>query len=835
MCKPLPRLPLFCLAFLTIIGGAPIDARSQTVRGVVTDAETGEPLERANVHVEGTYRGTTTNDRGRYRIEVDSLPATLVVRYIGYETVGRRLTPDSEVRQDFVLSPSAVELDQVVVTDDRNPGRSIMKKVIEQKQTWWDSLRTYQVTAHSRYTVSNDTSIVAIFETQAKTYWDRERGRREVVQSKRRTRNMDFVAGAPPAAASVLNLYRDNVEIAGTSLRGVTHPQALDHYSFVLDTTRVLGGQRVYDIRVEPQSHLTSAFRGQVSILDSTYAMIEARLRPAQSLRLPRIVEEKSLLYEQKFSNFGGPYWLPVDFRREEMYKPELSALLTFPRLYLTQVSRFGAYNVNVSLPDSLYRPDANVIAEPAGLNWSEPRPDSLARDSLAGSGPFVPLSDEEERAYAEIDSSDSVVDAFEPGGLLSGLLDLRAMEGGLSLDSGEPDADSSEGGDSGGMWSSIDVSWPTPTLWYNRVEGSHVGGTIQVGLGDGLTVRGRGGHSFNVDGPVRWSYGAGANVDVSTTWVETLSVEYRYGVDRRYESDARLFPPLTRGINSLWTLSGEPDYYDYFGNERVHIGLSGRLPGLGANARFEVRNERQFSVLDRTDFDLFGRDVRQPANPPIDRGILRSAALQLQWGDGPGLLGVLPVNRIQVDAEHSLGAFDSDFDFTRVEVAADARVETFFRRRLLPMTLDLRMEAASTVGTLPLQRFGVVEASPLPYTPFGSLRTLDDRPYQGSEHAALFWEHNFRTIPFEWLGLFGVADRHIEVLLHGGHGRTWMDHERIQSLRRRGTVLRTSDGFHHEMGFSINGLLRDLIRLDFTARLDRSAYSVGVSLLRFI
>lgn len=43
----------------------------------------------------------------------------------------------------------------------------------------------------------------------------------------------------------------------------------------------------------------------------------------------------------------------------------------------------------------------------------------------------------------------------------------------------------------------------------------------------------------------------------------------------------------------------------------------------------------------------------------------------------------------------------------------------------------------------------------------------------RGQEHAAFFREHNFGTVPFEWLGLYGIADRHIELIVHGGSGRT--------------------------------------------------------------
>ena len=148
--------------------------------------------------------------------------------------------------------------------------------------------------------------------------------------------------------------------------------------------------------------------------------------------------------------------------------------------------------------------------------------------------------------------------------------------------------------------------------------------------------------------------------------------------------------------------------------------------------------------------------------------------------------------------------------------------------------TLDLRLDAGMSLGTPPLQRFGVAEASPLPYTPFGALRTLDDRPHQGEHHVAFFWEHNFRTIPFELIGWQALVDQDIGLIVHGGHGRTWIGDDAQQRLRRRGVFLRTTDGFHHELGLSVNGLLYDSLRLDLTKRLDAPSFSVGVSVLRF-
>ncbi len=832
------RLPLLTCAvlLLTVLGG-PAHAQ-RTIDGRVTDADTGTPLPQANLQIEGTYTGTITNAEGRYSLTLDSLPVTVRVRYIGYETAELRITEDAERRQDVALAPSTVELDEVVVTGSENPGRDIMRKVIERKQTWWDSLRTYQVDAYSRYTLSNDSGIVSIYETQTRAFWDRDRGMREVVLSRRKTQNLGMIDEAMPAASTVLNLYQDNVSVAGSELMGVTHPDALDRYVFTLDSIRARNGQKVYDIRVEPTSRLASAFVGRVSVLDSAYAMIEADLRPAESLRLPRVVKNRSVAFEQQFSNFGGPFWLPVDFRAERSFELAFSAFLTIPRIRVDQVSRLSGYEVNGPLPDSLFERDAGRIVERGRIDAATR--DTVVVDSLGRDGPYVPLSGEEERAYARRDSAQSLGEAFQPGGLVGSLLDLQASDDEITVGTDE-DSTATDSTSTSEARSVVDLQWPQPHLWYNRVEGPHVGGKMTVTLGETVELEGRGGHGFFLDGPPRWSYGGAVETRLPTEALDRFRVSYRYGVEPRYEADARLFPPLTRGLNSLWTLFGEPDYYDYFGNERLRVGLSGSVSDLDVEGRLQFRAERHVSVTEVSDYTVLGRttflgrDARQPPNPPIDEGQLRSFDLQLTWGDDAGPRGILPINRVEVGVEHSGEWLGSDFGFTQGEIGIDTRVETFFRRRLLPTTLDLRVEAGGALGTLPLQRFGVIEASPLPYTPFGALRTLDDRPYQGSEYAGLFWEHNFRTVPFEALGLYGLADRHIELILHGGHGRTWIDDDRAAALRQRGIFLHSTDRFHHELGLSVNGLLRDLLRVDVTTRLDRRAVSIGVSVLRFI
>ena len=110
----------------------------------------------------------------------------------------------------------------------------------------------------------------------------------------------------------------------------------------------------------------------------------------------------------------------------------------------------------------------------------------------------------------------------------------------------------------------------------------------------------------------------------------------------------------------------------------------------------------------------------------------------------------------------------------------------------------------------------------------FGGFRTRVERPYEGEKVLGMFWEHNFRTVPFELIGWRWAAERNIGLIVHGGHGRTWFADRMLLDYAPQYT-----DGFHHEIGVSINGLF-DLFRLDFTKRLDAPGFFVSVGFVRF-
>lgn len=89
-------------------------AQEKMVQGTVTDANTGETLPGANVTVEGTQIGTTTDGEGQYQVEVPGPDATLVFSFIGYQE--QRVEVGEQTEIDVTLREEVGQLDEVVVT-----------------------------------------------------------------------------------------------------------------------------------------------------------------------------------------------------------------------------------------------------------------------------------------------------------------------------------------------------------------------------------------------------------------------------------------------------------------------------------------------------------------------------------------------------------------------------------------------------------------------------------------------------------------------------------------------------------------------------------------------
>lgn len=107
----LMRKLTFLMACLLLIGVGLVNAQSRTVSGRVLSAEDNEPVIGASVMIKGTSTGTVTGVNGEFSISVTDKSKTLVVSFVGMQTVEVEAKPNMNI----VLKPSIESLDEVVV------------------------------------------------------------------------------------------------------------------------------------------------------------------------------------------------------------------------------------------------------------------------------------------------------------------------------------------------------------------------------------------------------------------------------------------------------------------------------------------------------------------------------------------------------------------------------------------------------------------------------------------------------------------------------------------------------------------------------------------------
>ena len=118
--KKMQRRSLFILISLILLTFNGFAQQSGQVNGIVRDAETNETLVGVSVYVENLKAGASTDERGRYTLELPFGDHKLRVSYVGYATIEKRVTIGSKpVVLNMKLEPETETLSEVEVTSER--------------------------------------------------------------------------------------------------------------------------------------------------------------------------------------------------------------------------------------------------------------------------------------------------------------------------------------------------------------------------------------------------------------------------------------------------------------------------------------------------------------------------------------------------------------------------------------------------------------------------------------------------------------------------------------------------------------------------------------------
>jgi hypothetical protein len=104
-------------------------AQSFTLTGKVLD-KAGAGIPFANIYMKSTMLGASTDDNGQFSFNVSKLPDSLIVTELGFKPYIKYITTPSTDALTIQLEDNTLTLQEVEVMGYRDPGKSLMKKVI---------------------------------------------------------------------------------------------------------------------------------------------------------------------------------------------------------------------------------------------------------------------------------------------------------------------------------------------------------------------------------------------------------------------------------------------------------------------------------------------------------------------------------------------------------------------------------------------------------------------------------------------------------------------------------------------------------------------------------
>lgn len=122
---------LFALLFISQVLGA----SNGTIKGILQDAATKEPLAFASVSVKGTTQGVNTDLDGFFTIEVPEGKQILTFNYVGYTSVDKSIViqADETIELTIDLISESVQLEGVVVQATRSKSREATLLIEQQR------------------------------------------------------------------------------------------------------------------------------------------------------------------------------------------------------------------------------------------------------------------------------------------------------------------------------------------------------------------------------------------------------------------------------------------------------------------------------------------------------------------------------------------------------------------------------------------------------------------------------------------------------------------------------------------------------------------------------
>lgn len=268
------------------------------IKGTITD-EKGNPLPFVSVFEENTYVGTTSNEQGKYQLNVKEPGKNKILfQYLGFKTQKLTVSSDSKtITLDVKMFEESFTLNEVVIDPKNNPADAIIKSAIANKKDNSDKTGRYTADFYSKgmFKVkdlpkkilgqkvdlgddmasnldSTGTGILYLSETVSKISFEKPDKLKEKIIASKISGN-DNGYSYNTAELSTYDFY-DNTLDFDIKLISPIADNAFSYYKYKLEGSFFDDNKhQIFKIKVTPKRDKEPVFEGYIYIIDDSFAI----------------------------------------------------------------------------------------------------------------------------------------------------------------------------------------------------------------------------------------------------------------------------------------------------------------------------------------------------------------------------------------------------------------------------------------------------------------------------------------------------------------------------------------------------------------------------------
>ncbi len=296
------------------------------IQGTVTSSK-NEPLPVVNIFIENTYIGTTSNNDGKYELNINKIGSyTVVFQYLGYKTLKKTV----DIKQfpfivDAQLNEEEISLNEVVINSKENPANQIIRNVIATKKELQNKIDGFKANFYSRGLIrienapekilgqevgdlgggldSTRSGVVYLSETISKIEYKKpDKLKERVLASKISGDDNGFSFNS--ASDIDFDFYNNTVELGNQIISPLSN-SAFNYYRYKLEGVFYDDkGNLINKIKATPKRENDRVFSGYVYIVEDQWAIYAIELnitgKQAQMPAADVITIKQNFSYSEK-------------------------------------------------------------------------------------------------------------------------------------------------------------------------------------------------------------------------------------------------------------------------------------------------------------------------------------------------------------------------------------------------------------------------------------------------------------------------------------------------------------------------------------------------------